>query len=122
MKQMRLGEFISQAISEIIDGVAKAQEYAEGKGARINPRHVNWSDTKNSFYIVDKSIGADRSPLVTPIDFEVLVTTGEDDTAKGGIGILVAALGIGVQGEVKEYQEAVNKISFQILVKLPQQK
>lgn len=121
MKQMRLGEFISQAVSEIIDGVTQAQEYAKGMGASINPRHVNWSDTKNSFFVVDQSIGADLSPLVTTIDFEVLVTTGEDDTVKGGVGILVAALGIGLQGEVKEYQQAVNRINFQILAQLPQQ-
>lgn len=34
---MELNEFISNALSQLIDGIASAQEYAKNKGASINP-------------------------------------------------------------------------------------
>ena len=121
MNQMRLGEFISQTLVEIIDGVGGAQEHAKEKGAGVNPRHVTWSDGKQSFYIQHGATGRDEAPLVTPIDFEVLLTIGDDDKAQVGIGIFAASLGIGLKGEVKEYSETVNKIKFRVLAMLPQQ-
>ena len=121
MRQMRLGEFITQTLCEIIDGVAGAQQHAKEKDASINPSHVNWSTEKQSFFIVPEAVGRDKAPLLTPIGFEVLLTIGEDDKAQGGVGIFAASLGIGLKGEVKEYTETVNKLKFQILAKLPQQ-
>jgi len=121
MSQMRLGEFVTQTLSEIVDGVAGAQEHAEEKGAVINPSHVMWSKEKQGFFIITGAAGQDQAPLLTPIDFEVLLTIGEDDKAQGGVGVFAASLGIGLKGEVKEYTETVNKLKFQVLVKLPQQ-
>lgn len=121
MSQIRLSQFISQTLAEIIDGVATAQQHAQEKGAAVNPKHVNWSKEKQAFYIIRGVGRRDDAPMVTPVDFEVLLTIGEDDKAQGGIGIFAASLGVGVKGEVKEYSESVNKIKFQILAKLPQQ-
>ena len=33
INRMKLGDFISQTIKEIIDGIGSAQEYAKDKGA-----------------------------------------------------------------------------------------
>jgi hypothetical protein len=121
MKQMKLADFIAQTVTEIIDGVARAQEYAKGKGASVNPPHVNWSDTKQAFYLVSGATGPDQAPHLTPIDFDILLTIGEDGKVQGGIGVFAASLGIGVKGEARDYSEAVNRIKFQILAKLPQQ-
>ncbi len=122
MEKMKLGNFIAQTLSEIIDGVSAAQDYAESKGAIINPSHVNYSETKKGFFFIPGNLHPDDSPLLSPIEFEILLTIGEDDKAQGGLGIFAAALGIGVKGEVKEFSEIANKIKFQILAKLPQQK
>ena len=119
--QMKLGNFISQVLTEIIDGVATAQEYATGKGASINPPHVIWNENKKGYNIPPGVSGKDETPLLTTIEFEILVTIGEDDSAQGGLGIFAASLGLGVRGEVKEYSETVNKIKFELLTKLPQQ-
>jgi hypothetical protein len=121
VNRMKLGNFIAQTVSEIIDGVLVAQAYAEQKGASINPGHVNWSEQKQSFYMSTDEVGKDPAPLVGPIDFEILLTIGEDEKAQGGLGIFAASLGLGVKGEIKEYAETVNKIKFQILATLPQQ-
>jgi hypothetical protein len=120
--KMKLGSFIAQTLTEIIDGITEAQEYAIQKGASVNPRHVNWSNNKQGFITSSNDLAPDNQPLLSPIKFEILLTIGEDANAHGGVGIFAASLGLGVRGEVKEFSETVNKISFQILAKLPQQK
>ena len=76
---------------------------------------------KRAFYSNKELDENDENPLLTPIDFGVLVTVGSDDKAKGGIGIFAASLGVGVQGEATERKESLNRIKFQLLAKLPQQ-
>lgn len=69
-KKMKLGKFIAQTLTEIIDGVSTAQEYAKEKGAKLNPQHASWSKEKNSFYIVGTTTGTpDHAPLLSPIEF-----------------------------------------------------
>jgi hypothetical protein len=97
MKNIAFGDFISETLKQIIDGLSQAQQYASGKGAEINPRHINWSDNKKAFYINPSQSGPDLAPMLTPIDFDVLLAVREDDTQEGGIGIFAAALGIGVK-------------------------
>jgi len=122
MNRMKLGDFIAQTISEIINGVLQAQELAKKKGAIVNPQHLQWDDEMKGYktYIDDDDV--DEQPLVTQIDFDILLTIGDDDKAQGGIGVFAASLGLGVKGEVNEYSESINRIKFQILTKLPQQK
>jgi len=120
--RMKLGDFISQTIKEIIDGVSDAQQYAKDKGADVNPPHINWSSTKDSFFLNAKASGDDEAPMLTPIDFDILITIGDNDKITGGVGIFAASLGLGVKGEAKDYSETVNRIKFQILAKFPQQK
>ena len=121
MYRMKLGDFIAQTISEVINGVSQAQELAKKRGAVVNPPHLQWDDEMKGYkaYIDDES--ADEQPLVTQIDFDILLTISEDDKSQGGIGVFAASLGLGLKGEVKEYSESVNRIKFQILAKLPQQ-
>jgi hypothetical protein len=119
---MRLSQFVAQTIIEIIDGVTAAQAYGKEKDAEVNPAHVNWSDTKKAFHTVPGAIGKDQAPLLTLIDFDVLLTTATDDKAQGGIGVFAASLGIGVKGEAEERAETASRVKFQILAKLPQQR
>jgi hypothetical protein len=122
MKNMKLGDFISQTLKEIIDGVSTAQEYASHKDAEVNPRHVNWSDTKQSFFVIPGQSGPDKAPMLTPIDFDVLLAIREDDSQEAGIGVFAAALGIGAKGKAQDTSESSHRIKFQILSRLPQQK
>jgi len=120
--RMKLGDFISQTIKEIIDGVSDAQQYAKEKDAEINPGHVNWSDIKRAYFKNVKASGEDEAQGLTPIDFDILITIGDSDKIEGGVGVFAASLGLGAKGEAKDYSETVNRIKFQILTKLPQQK
>jgi len=122
MKNMRLGDFISQTMKEIIDGVSKAQQYASDNGAEINPPHVNYSESKKAFHIIQGLSGPDQAPMLTPIDFDVLLAIKEDDSLETGIGVFAAAFGIGVKGKDQDTSELSHRIRFQILARLPQQK
>ncbi|KPL78079.1 hypothetical protein ADN00_07840 [Ornatilinea apprima] len=121
MNKMKLGNFIAQTLTEIIDGVSIAQDYAKEKGACINPKYVKWSEIRGH-YVDRVASGKDESPLLSPIEFEILLTVGEDDKAQGGLGIFASSLGIGIKGETNDYSETINRIKFQILAILPQQK
>ncbi len=121
--QMKLGDYISQTISEIIDGVIGAQEYAKDKGAYINPKNVNWSDTKQAYYVVGHApAGKDSNPMVSELEFDVLLTLGEDKGIEGGIGIFATGLSLGYKADKKDHTATVNRLKFQILALLPQQK
>ena len=103
MNRMKLGDFIAQTIREIISGVSQSQKYAKENGASVNPPHVNWSDEKQNFCMVaDEVLDEDEVPIVTAIDFDVLLTIGDDDKAQGGVAIFAASLGLGVRAETKE--------------------
>lgn len=121
MDTMKLSDFISQTLSEIIDGVKSAQEHAKENDAAINPPHVNYSDEKKAHFIIGSRRGKDDAPLLTSIDFDILLTIGEGKGGEGSVSILAAALKLGIKGEKTEHAEATNKIKFNILAKLPQQ-
>ena len=118
MDRMRLSEFIARALSDVVAGVALAQQQSAPSGAVINPPNVNWSDTKKGYFLRPGS-GPDSAPLLTPVDFDILLTIADDDKAQGGIGVFAASIGIGVKGETQTRLEAANRVAFQVLVKLP---
>lgn len=122
MNRMKLSEFVSETLNEIMNGVVQSQEHANELGGRINPSNINWSSTKNAHFVAEHKSGLDTAPLITSINFDIAVTSGEDESAKGGIGIFAAAIGAGVQGQVTGRSENTNRVSFQVLVLLPQQK
>ena len=55
------------------------------------------------------------------INFDIVVSTQDMDKAKGGVGIFVGEVGIGVKGEAESQSTAVNRIQFSVPVYLPTQ-
>ena len=55
------------------------------------------------------------------VEFDVVVTISEDDKAKGGAGIFIGGLGIGVQGQTASSNMTVNRIKFSVPVYFPPQ-
>jgi len=110
---MELKDFVSETLKHVMEGVKIAQEKAAEMGGVINPKGILNSDPK-----------ATRGPFGEPvqyIDFDVVVSTSDLDKAKGGLGIFVGEIGIGVKGEVEEQNTAVNRIRFSVPVYLPSQ-
>ncbi|MBV6397491.1 MAG: hypothetical protein HFACDABA_03105 [Anaerolineales bacterium] len=112
---MELNEFISNALSQLIDGITSAQEYAKSKGASINP-----SDKFVSDY--DKISRTEKLQPVNIVEFDIVVTVGENKAIQGGIGIVVPEVNLGYQAKIDSQKSAVSRMKFSIPIMLPLQK
>jgi hypothetical protein len=108
---MELKEFISTTLTEIVEGIKKAQEVTKGSGAVISP----WIKAeKDAHRLAD---GAGRH--VTPIEFQVALTKSEESEGKTGIGVFFSVVGIGAHAKTDAQQESANSVKFTIPVALP---
>ena len=112
---MELKDFVSETLKQVMEGVKMAQNKAAEFGGTINPQ---------GFLISEKSVpfrrgGVDLVGQV--IEFDIVVSTHDTDKAKGGVGIFVGEIGVGVRGEAESQSTAVNRIQFSIPVYLPTQ-
>jgi len=98
---MKLEDFISETLNQIVAGVKTAQEHTKGTGAKINPSHGRPSTNPQ------------------PVDFDVAVTTTEGTNKKGGLGVFVYGIGIGAQGAKDISNQSISRIRFQVPVQLP---
>lgn len=114
---MELKDFISQTLTQIINGVKVAQEEAKKLGAKVNPTLT--------YLEMDKY----RTPMVTPtsnatspvflVDFDVAITATEGEGIKGGGGLNVAAIRIGAQGESSSSNMQQSRVKFMVPITLP---
>lgn len=116
MKSMELKDFVSQTCKQIIDGVVSAQEYANKKGAVINPMGLV---LENGSSRVEQNYRDAAYLDPQTIDFDIAVTTSEGGEAKAGIGVFVGPIGVGTQGRIEEGNMKVNQIKFSIPIVFP---
>ena len=113
-----LDQFVEETLSAIIRGVSSAQEKDKNndeKKCLINPDIMYDADggpKGKNYATVDRN-------LVHMIDFDVAVTTNEGATAGGKVGVFVAVLGLGVNGEVAAHENIASRIKFQVPLALP---
>jgi hypothetical protein len=119
---MELKYFISETLSQLIEGVIDAQ----GKvlrpgdtGGRVCPHVMNLPDEKASIGLYGRT--NDHLPVIL-VDFDILLVAQEGTGTKGGIGVVTGFLALGSQGESKETFQTSHKIKFKIPVALPLQK
>jgi hypothetical protein len=113
---MELKDFVSETLKQIFEGVKTAQIFAKEHGGQISPKGI--SATASSTH---PQMYTPRGELVQLIEFDVAVTTTEEDKAKGGIGVFVGAFGVGAQGESGSQNSAINRIQFKVPIVLPNQ-
>lgn len=113
---MELKTFITQTLTEIIDGVSDAQKYALEKGAKVNPEKLSLikSNTNQSTFSDSR-----RENYAQIIEFDVAITANEDMKDKGGIGVFAGAFGIGGQMENQEFNSRMSRIKFTVPIFLP---
>jgi len=114
---MKLQEFISETLKEIITGVKEAQRYADSQDAMINPPSRKKGERK-SIQMVD----ADTGQLLRDVLFDVAVTFTEETAKEGGAGIFVASIGVGVKGTSDTSSSSVSRVKFSVPVALPIQR
>lgn len=116
---MNLQEFITQALVQIASGIAEADERLSDVGSIVNPRHVTGAgnDKNNVYGYISEEPKYLRA--VHSVDFDVAVTAVEGKETKGGIGIVVGAIGLGSQGRSEESSTSVSRIKFRVPIALP---
>lgn len=116
---IKLEDFVSQSIKEIINGVVTAQEYAITKGADVNPSQLDVAPNER---FKETPKGSLRGRLMQEIHFDIAVTATEGTQISGGAGILISVLSIGLQGKKDKDNTSVSRISFDVPILLPIQK
>ena len=111
---MKLQEFITETLKQIVTGVKEAQEYAIKEGAKVNPA-VHYNITPKEHRITNDGEGQD----IQDIEFDVAVTSSEGSKTKGGAGIMVATIGLGVQARTDTTSSSISHIKFKVPVALP---
>lgn len=112
---MDLKEFVGQALVEIIQGVLNAQTVLGMNGKYINPE----LSTQQGPLEKQGKIVSIQGQLVQTVEFDVAVTATEAKGTKGGIGVVVGAIGLGSQGQSTEENSAVSRIKFAVPITLP---
>ena len=112
---MELKEFVSNTLSQIIEGIVISQENAKKSGAEINPYGVKIANFPSIAFTSTGQAGQ-------IVEFDVALTAIESDEMKGSIGVVAAVLGVGVQGKAASSDSTINRVKFSVPVFLPFQK
>jgi hypothetical protein len=116
MNNIRLETFIAESLKQIISGISKAQKEAKDTNTLINPLGLfvfkdNRGETIESKYQISQQT----------VDFDVVVTALDQDKSKGGFGIFVGGVGVGIQGQTDVLNSTVNRIKFSVPIYFPHQ-
>ncbi len=92
---MKLGEFTTETLNQIINGVESAQQYAITKGAQINPHDLFMEDN-----VLKMSKGIPSQHLYGQlVEFDIALATSEEKQSKGGAGVFVVPLTLGTSAK-----------------------
>ncbi len=106
---MELKTFISQTLTEIIEGVKQAQEATKESGAIINP-----SQSKEN-YICEWN----GNRTIGDVQFSVGLKVEENENLNAKIGVISGIFSFGAKGENQESTSANSNIKFSVPVALP---
>ena len=114
---MELKDYITETLTQIIQGVKDAQKFASENDSKVNSKNVNL------FYKGDMPVYSDlnNENYAQMIDFEIAINVTEDNNKKGGVGVFLGSLGVGGQIENQLSNNTVNRIKFSIPIFLPKQ-
>ncbi|MBN1904069.1 MAG: hypothetical protein JW927_03135 [Deltaproteobacteria bacterium] len=113
---MELKQFISEALSSIVEGVVGAQSKTKNLGAFVNPGNL----MKTSSEISKDVIWDNRTNNVARlISFDIAVTVEEGTKTNAKIGVVAGFLSLGAGGASENKQLAVSRIQFGVPVLLP---
>lgn len=115
---MELKEFITETLSQIIDGVSEVQEKYKNRNILICPDDIQ--GTNDNLYIDDEERYSCYTKMtrVQQIDMDIAISVTEKDGNKSGIGI-AKIISAGISSESIQQNESISKIKFSIPVVLP---
>lgn len=111
---MELQEFVKDSLVQIVRGVRDAQQEISttGDAGVISPPiQTEW---EKAGYVFAKG-----GLPVQKVDFDIAVTVAEKTGTKGTIGVVIAAIGLGSQGESSNSKTNDSRIKFSVPIALP---
>lgn len=112
---MKLEDFVTNTLKQIINGVKNAQEFAKVNDAKVNPSNIHIVGQSSALTYWDNY----NSIAGQAIEFDISVTTHDEGQREGKAGVFVAFLKAGVSGKESTENIATNRIKFTIPVFLP---
>tara|TARA_R110002049_G_scaffold307041_1_gene506626 strand:- start:48 stop:416 length:369 start_codon:yes stop_codon:yes gene_type:complete len=119
---MELQQFISFALVQISKGIEDAANQLKDSTSVVNPRNVvgtNGKDDQKVYGYLADNTPRQTLKAVQLIDFDIAVVAEEGSKSKGGLGIRVGGMGIGVQGQSEDKTSSESRIKFSIPMVLP---
>jgi hypothetical protein len=116
---MNLQDFIKEALVQIARGIEGAAAELKDSKAVVNPRNVQTLEVPHGdiYGFVDTETKFLKA--VQKVEFDVAVSASTGSATKGGIGIMVGAIGLGSQGKSESRDSSVSRIKFQVPMVLP---
>jgi hypothetical protein len=116
---MDLEEFVAQSLSNLINGVRRAQTECGSTGGKVNPvmRRV-FTGATGGGVVLGWSSGDSGVPVLL-VEFDVAVTVNEGTGKKGGVGVHAGIISAGGAAHRNRAETAASRIKFSIPVLLP---
>ena len=109
---MELREFVAETLTQIAEGVVRAQKDVQVLGATVNPQGVK---TTASYWYLENGSSAN----VQLVEFDVSLTETEASKTGARIGVLFGSIGAGAHGASEIGSNAMNRIKFNVPMVLP---
>lgn len=111
---MELSEFVQATLSQIVEGVKKAQADVGKHGAHINPDLLSGPSALTSVGLLHTAHGSAQL-----ISFDVALTSVEGSDRKAGVGVVAAVVSLGAGGEKHIENSQVSRVQFVVPLVLP---
>lgn len=112
---MDLQEFVEQALTQIVAGVAAAQKSTALYRAKVAPElSTTGKDAAAQGFLHCADYG-----LAQIVQFDVALTVVETAAKKGGIGIYAGPISIGGSGQSDSEKSSVSRVRFSVPLALP---
>jgi hypothetical protein len=111
---MKLEDFISDSISQIVSGLNKAQNKIAPE-ASINPEGMSLMHEQ----LEGRRYDHKTSSLEEFIEFDIAVTQESGTGTTGGVGVFLGAVSLGSKGESENKEISVSRIKFRIPIVFP---
>lgn len=111
---MELKDFVSDTLTQIIEGVKAARNAAGESDALVAP-HI---DPLQS-HLEEHGMVPAGDRVAQIVNFNVALTVTEGSGTKGGIGVVAGAINLGSAGQSRSSNSTVSRVQFSVPVALP---
>jgi len=110
---LKLQDFITTALTEIVAGVAAAAKEATSHGALIGSMPL-YGHVKEA-----KIVTTDDDRPVSQVEFDIVLAEASGTSTKGGIGVLLGSVALGSQGASHGDTSSHSRVKFSVPIAFP---